>query len=247
MTALHASVAHFGRSAGRGPSDGQAVVAIDVLRATTSIVCALAHGAREVIPVDNARGARDLARKIDAALLGGEERNHKIRGFDFSNSPQEYDARVSGKTIIMCTTNGTRLLASLRNAKPVWCAAFANVSSVVRAIGAAEISAVTLVCAGQVGELSLEDFACAGAVIDAVSDVRETVYDDEAIAARELFRSHRRRLVRLMEMSNHGRALNDAGMGPDVAFCARVDRYDVLPVLESGRVVCASPAPASLL
>jgi 2-phosphosulfolactate phosphatase len=244
VSTLHVSVAHFGRSTGRRGSDGQAFVAIDVLRATTSIVCALAHGAREVIPVGNAQGARDLARTIDSAVLGGEERNHKIRGFDFGNSPQEYDARVSGKTIVMCTTNGTRLLAALRDAKPVWCAAFANVSSVARAIEAPEISAVTLVCAGEVGEFSLEDFACAGAVIDAVSDVRETRSDDEAIAARELFRGHRRRLGRLMEMSNHGRALNDAGMGPDVAFCARVDRYDVLPVLESGRIVCAAAAPA---
>jgi 2-phosphosulfolactate phosphatase len=239
VTPLRVSVAHFDRYADWRPSEGGAVVAIDVLRATTTIVCALAHGARVVIPIGHARAARDLARTMDGALLGGEERNLKIPDFDFGNSPQEYDERVSGKTIILCTTNGTRLLEALRDSKPAWCAAFANVSAVGRAIGTAGISAVTLVCAGQMGEFSLEDFACAGAVIDALSDVRDSLCDDEAIAARELFRSHRHALAKLMEMGNHAKSLDDAGMDSDVAFAARVDRYAVVPLLESGRVVCA--------
>jgi phosphosulfolactate phosphohydrolase-like enzyme len=71
-----------------------------------------------------------------------------------------------------------------------------------------------------------------------VSDARDALSDDEAIAARELFRSHRHALGKLMEMGSHAKALKDAGMGSDVACSARLDRYDVLPFLEKGRIVC---------
>ncbi len=191
MPALTASVIHFDGSAQRrAPKDG-ALVVVDVLRATTAIACALAHGARAVIPVRHASAARRVARSIDGALLGGEEKNSKIPGFDFGNSPSEYDDRVRTKTIVMRTTNGTRVLEALSGRKPVFCAAFANVSAVARALGKRDVAAVTFICAGQDGAFSLEDFACAGAILDKCGGSREIDCDDEAIAARELFRANK--------------------------------------------------------
>lgn len=236
---LKASVAHFDRLTGPRSSNDGPIVVIDVLRATTVIVCALANGAREIIPVSDPEAARLLARSGDGALLGGEQHNRRIAGFDFGNSPDEYDARVSGKTVIMHTTNGTRVLDALRGGKLIWCGAFANASTIARALCRPDILAVAFVCAGQDEGFSLEDFVCAGACIDAVSAARETLCDDEAIAARELFRGHRASLAALLRMGNHAKALEIAGLGADVAFSTVLDRYDVLPKLENGRITAS--------
>ena len=237
MKPLDASVTHFNRL--DGPRRG-VIVVIDVLRATTVIVSALANGAREIIPVSDPKAARRLAGTIDGALLGGEQHNRKIPGFDFGNSPHEYDARVLGRTVIMRTTNGTRVLDALSEGNPVWCGAFANASAVARGLCRPDIAAVKFVCAGQVDEFSLEDFVCAGAIIDAVGVLRETLCDDEALAARELFRGHRASLAALVRMGNHAKQLEKAGLGADLADSTVLDRYDVLPKLENGRIT-ASP------
>lgn len=237
------SVAHFERLTGPRKSSDGVLVVIDVLRATTVIVSALANGAHEIIPVSDPAVGRRLARSIDGALLGGEEHNRRIPGFDLGNSPEEYDARVFGKTVIMRTTNGTRVLDALSGVHPVWCGAFTNASTIARALTRPDLAAVTFICAGQVEEFSLEDFACAGAFIDAVSALRQTACDDEALAARELFRGHRSSLAALVRMGNHAKALEDAGLGADVAVSTVLDRYDVLPILEGGRIT-ASPISA---
>ncbi len=237
MPALTASVIHFDRSARTRAPQAAALVVVDVLRATTAIACALAHGARAVIPVRHASAARRVARSIGGALLGGEHENGKIPGFDFGNSPSEYDDRVRNKTIVMRTTNGTRVLEALRGREPVWCAAFANVSAVARAVCGRDIAAVTFICAGQNGAFSLEDFACAGAIVDKCAGDREIDCDDEAVAARELFRANEGRLSALVAMGNHARALKDAGFGGDVDFSLVLDRLDVVPVLDGNRLV----------
>ena len=96
---------------------GSAVVVIDVLRATTVIACALANGAREIVPVAGVEEAWALARRSSpTALLGGEINNVRIDGFDFGNSPLEYAAhRVRDARIVLHTTNGTHaVLAAAR-------------------------------------------------------------------------------------------------------------------------------------
>jgi 2-phosphosulfolactate phosphatase len=238
--ALRASVVHFDRLSGLQSLQGGAVVVIDVLRATTVIASALAHGADAVVPVSEVDVARRIAGSIEGALLGGEEHNVKLPGFDFGNSPQEYDARVACKTVVMRTTNGTRALDALRESDPLWCGAFANAGSIVRAVRASGVTKVTFVCAGQAGEFSLEDFACAGAFLDGLNESGEVACDDEAIAARELFRGHRHALAALLRNGNHAKALERAGFGSDVEFCAKLDRYDVLPAFADGSLTASS-------
>src|SRR4051794_40623441 len=91
-------------------SGGLAVV-IDVLRATTSMVHALASGVESVRPCSEIDEARQLAATFPhgEAILGGERQGLPIEGFDCGNSPSAYDStRCPGKTLVMTTTNGTR-------------------------------------------------------------------------------------------------------------------------------------------
>jgi len=121
---------------------GTVCAVIDVLRATTTIVTALASGAAEVRPFRTARGARLASRALDrqSYLLGGEENGLRIRGFDLGNSPQEYrdPGVVSGKTILFATTNGTPAIrrAFELSSVPVYMAALVNLSSVSAAMAA---------------------------------------------------------------------------------------------------------------
>ena len=98
---------------------GATAVVIDVLRAGTTIVYALAAGAEQVVPCLEVADARAMVEQFPAgtALLGGERQGLPIEGFDLGNSPDEYEpARVAGKTIVLTTTNGTRAMASAREA-----------------------------------------------------------------------------------------------------------------------------------
>ena len=222
---------------------GSTAIVIDVLRATTVIACALANGAREIIPVEDPDEARALAAQTTPrALLGGEFENLRIEGFDFGNSPREYlPERVRDARIILRTTNGTRALVASKGASYVWCAALANVGAVIHKLSTEPVDRVTLVCAGQNGTFSLEDFVCAGAIVAGVSARKSTSPDDAAIAAAVLFTAHENSLESLLRRGNHAQALVQSGMEDDIPFAAQVDRCDLVPVYEDGRIVaCAS-------
>src|ERR1051325_2588362 len=108
------------------------VVIIDVLRATSTIATALYNGARCVIPVDSVGRCIELGKQIDGITAG--ERDGKIaEGLEYGNSPFEYPANfVEGKTLVLTTTNGTRLLqmALEKGAKEIITGSFPNLSAV---------------------------------------------------------------------------------------------------------------------
>src|SRR5260370_16713833 len=85
------------------------VVIIDVLRATSTIATALYNGAKCVIPVDSVAKCIELGKQIDGITAG--ERDGKIaEGLEHGNSPFEYPREfVGGKTLVLTTTNGTKL------------------------------------------------------------------------------------------------------------------------------------------
>src|SRR5262245_35942829 len=96
-----------------GALRGGVAVVIDVLRASTVIVQALASGCEAVIPTLEIDEARRIATSLPAgkSLLGGERHGLPIEGFDLGNSPGDYTDEVcSGKTLVITTTNGTKAI-----------------------------------------------------------------------------------------------------------------------------------------
>jgi 2-phosphosulfolactate phosphatase len=148
---------------------GKTVVVIDVLRATTTIIHALAAGAKEVIPLLEVEEARELAAKLPGrVVLGGERGGKQIEGFDLGNSPREYtpDA-VGGKTLVFTTTNGTRAMLRCRQARRILIAGFVNFSAVCRELG--DEDQIEIVCAGTDGHVTREDTLLAGAIVEECS------------------------------------------------------------------------------
>lgn len=230
------------------PLDGRFCVVIDVLRACTTIAFALEAGARGVIPVATVEAAMRLGQSLgrDDTLLAGEVRSLRVEGFDLGNSPGEFRPEiVSGKTVVLCTTNGARSLASLVSARDCAAAAFVNLGACARRVAAAEH--VTIVCAGSGASLSLEDFACAGGLVEAIAaEAGGVVGDDGARTARDIWSRHGADLAGFLRETDHGRALEQLGFGADVAIAAQLDALASVPMLRDGRLVVErAPAVAS--
>ena len=149
-------------------------VVFDVLRATSTFVTALQHGAKAIVPVAEIAEALALRRKQPDVLLGGERDGIKIRAaqtggvdFDLGNSPREYTPEtVRGKTIVSTTTNGTRALRAGAGAKTVLAASFLNLTATAKFVRELQAQEVLLVCAGTRENIANEDVLAAGALAE---------------------------------------------------------------------------------
>ncbi|HEX9886251.1 MAG TPA: 2-phosphosulfolactate phosphatase [Longimicrobiales bacterium] len=224
--------------------DGTAVV-IDVLRATSCVVEALANGARAVYPASEPEDALRLISSLgrEDTLLCGERQGRMIEGFDLGNSPAEFSAeRVGGKRLVMSTTNGTRALLTVMGAPSVLAASFLNLGAVVNALGG-EDDAI-LVCAGRQGRFALEDALCAGRILAALESRREEglSLNDAGRAARVLADAHEIS-AEVLRTTAGGQALVEIGLAEDLVLCAEVDRRAIVPEMKD-RVIQASPTPS---
>ncbi|MBN1589373.1 MAG: 2-phosphosulfolactate phosphatase [Pirellulales bacterium] len=239
---------------------GSVAVVIDVLRASTTIVTALASGAREILPCEDVDQARVEAARLppETTLLGGERQAMPIDGFDLGNSPSEYSSeKVAGKTIVFTTTNGTRALARCHGASRILLGAFVNASAVLDALAGAE--RVHLVCAGTDEQMSYDDVLFAGMLVERLQQRRDMLYElnAQAITAGETWKHAfalpislgaeplpAERLAEKLQKSLGGESLVKAGLKEDILAAAQVDRYAIVPELNlnSGRVIASAVA-----
>ncbi len=216
------------------PLDGVTAVVFDVLRATSSIVTGLAHGVAKVIPVASVEEARERKRADPRAVLAGERGGLPPEGFDVGNSPSEFTG-LSGRDVVMTTTNGTFAIHSVRHASKVYVGALLNLDALANALFRARPKRLLLVCAGTGEEFSLEDALGAGALLARLSDDGD--WSDAAVLARSLYERVGDDLLEWLRQSHNGRALLKIGKGPDITDCAGVSRYDVTGVLQGEAVV----------
>ena len=220
---------------------GRTVVVIDVLRASTTIITALASGARGVIPCAGLEEATERVVRlgIDDVLLAAEREGHRVEGCDLGNSPAEYTpARVKGHLIVLATTNGTRAIAQARGAGRIVVGSYVNAGAVLAAL--TRERALVVVCAGNGGAFALEDAACAGYLLRRLAheQQREIIpANDGAWVALELGRRAPKTPVRILRQTAHGRHLIREGFEDDLAYCAQVDRFDILPMLRDNLLV----------
>jgi 2-phosphosulfolactate phosphatase len=228
---------------------GKTVVVVDILRATTTIIHALAAGAAQVIPCLEVEEARRIAAGIpEGVVLGGERGGKQIPGFDLCNSPAEYTRQaVGGKTVVFTTTNGTRALRRCLAARRVLIGAFVNFSAVCRELAGEE--EIVLLCAGTDGQVTREDTLFAGAVVeDLVGQTpaartqgadapRSPCLNDQAEIAADCWRTAVRILTDrplglTLRRSQGGRNLIEIGQGNDIDLAAQIDRFDIVPQLD---------------
>lgn len=218
---------------------GKAAVAIDVLRATSTIITALSCGADTVVPVLQPEEAFQVARDNPDRrfVLGGERKSVVIPGFHLGNSPLEYtEARVGGRPVLFTTTNGTRAIRRAAGADEVYIAAFLNAPAVAKALLTLGKD-VAICCAGTHDQFSLEDTGCAGAILHYMSGPDNHLeLNDMGYVARELFRRFEGRVADILHTSEHGQGLLKLGLQEDLLFCAQLGTSTLLPKFVEGQV-----------
>lgn len=213
-----------------GALRGGVAVVMDVLRATTVMVHALAAGCEAIIPCLEIDEARRAAACLPAgmALLGGERQGLPIEGFDLGNSPGSYTPEVCrGKTLVMTTTNGTRAILACLEAERVLIGAFTNVFAL--ADGLLGEHPIHVVCAGTDGFVSLEDTLCAGALAANLIAQDWTAGNDEAILAQDVWQGVCRQVNQgepfpeLLARGRGGRRVHALGLDADIQAAAQID------------------------
>lgn len=220
-------------------AQGSAVV-IDLLRSSTTIVCALNHGARDVIPVDTPARAQELRGSIgrDGVLLCGERYGVIIDGFDLGNSPAEYRVeKVSGKTLVFCSSNGSGALLAAREANRLAMAGLVNAGAAVDWLVAGSADAL-LVCSGQLGRYSAEDAACAGHLAARLLERGFLPGNDAANSALLLAEEAGRDWLAFLNTTDHGRYLTGLGFGRDLEAAAALDTIPLVPEWNAMRLAC---------
>jgi len=199
-------------------------VVVDVLRATSTMTQALAAGYRRVLCCAEIDEARALAETEGPAKLAGERRLEHIEGFDFGNSPSEVAGQPAAETLILTTTNGTRLLVdAAARFDRVYVGSLLNLDAVARAAGETGED-VAVLCAGVLGQLTLDDAYCAGRIAEALGGEPA----DSALLAIRLVHSFGSALEGL-GASWSAANLRGRGLEADIAWCARESTLDVAP------------------
>lgn len=236
------------------PADlkGSQSVVIDILRATTTIVHALAAGVTKLIACGEVEQAREISRSAASGtmLLGGERHGERIVGFDLDNSPLKYTSQaLSGKSLVFTTTNGTRALASCLQCDRILVGSFVNRRATINALLRSD-APVHLVCAGTDGFVTTEDVLFAGSVAAALYACRGGIEnaDDETQLALALWRTalindavpHNSindddenaggvaapgRIREILRTSRGGRNLLDLGYDADIDRAAECDLF----------------------
>lgn len=216
-----------------GALTGSTAVVIDVLRATTTIVYALAAGCSSVRPVSGIEEARHTADRLRAGrvILAGERGGVPIPGFDRGNSPLEFTASACrGCCVVMTTTNGTQALLRAAEADRVLAAAFVNFSAVCEQL-VHDDRPLHIVCAGSDGQPSLEDSLLAGAFVEVLCDCFELELNDSARLAWDCFENQGLVLPTVLELGRGGQSLKRLGFDADISAAAEVDTFAIVPEL----------------
>jgi len=212
-----------------GQTYGKTVVVFDVLRATTTITSALSTGVREIRVFDTLVAARDAALGFPGhRLLCGEQNAIRPDGFDYGNSPGQFDpTRDAGATVFLATTNGTAALLAARDASLIVAGALVNARAAARQALVAGLP-ILLLCSGTSGAVSMEDLVGCGAVLAELQQLAPTprLASDSARIALNLFDHARADLPAFLRTTTGGQNVRHARLTPDIDFAARLNVFD---------------------
>ncbi|EKQ69398.1 phosphosulfolactate phosphohydrolase-like enzyme [Leptolyngbyaceae cyanobacterium JSC-12] len=221
-----------------GNTTADCAIAVDVLRATSTMVTALAAGAEAVQVFSD---LNQLVKESenwspDKRIRAGERGGSQVEGFDFGNSPLACTPeRVRGRRLFISTTNGTRALQCVQAAPIVLAAALINRQAVVEYVLKHQPATVWIVGSGWEGSFALEDTVCAGAIADSLltqigASLEEFAGNDEVVGAISLYHQWKHQLLDLFHQASHGKRLLRLECHDDLKYCSQLDILSIVPV-----------------
>lgn len=212
------------------------VVIIDVFRATSTIIAALHNGAKCVIPVSTVEECIAIGATIPGSITAGERDGKVAEGLQYGNSPSEYPPKfIIGKTLVLTTTNGTRLLHMVKGASKIVIGSFLNLDALCTYLLSMNKN-VLLGCASWKDRLNLEDTLFAGAVVNSLRH-DFNISCDSARAAMHLYECSGGDYIGFLKNSSHYIRLSAYGLQGDMEYCATPNLHPVVPVLEGDKII----------
>ncbi len=210
------------------------VVVIDIFRATSSICYGIENGAESIIPVATIEACESY--RHSDYLLAAERNGEVVDGFDFGNSPFSYtEDKVSGKTIVLTTTNGTHAINMARGAHKIVIGSFLNLAALCDWLKA-QPNDVLLLCSGWKDKVNLEDTLFAGGVVHYLREENYSL-DDAGIASEDLYIMAKDDLNSYLKKTSHSERLKKLGIEEDIKFCLNLNITKGIPVLDGERLI----------
>ena len=221
------------RTDGELAKEGDIIIVVDILRASTTIVTLCSMGAKKLFFTTDIGEARLLAKSFNGILIG-ERNNKKINGFDLGNSPLELNPDiVKNSTIVFTSTNFPYALYAARGGSKILIGALINVSAVcMQAFNLAkdDNSNITLMLAGEPSEKhAKEDYIFAGKFISILKD-KCSLTTSAQIAYSE---NEGKSIDYLMSQSVHANELIADGFEEDVKYASKIDQFDIVPEISN--------------
>ena len=216
----------------------ECAIAVDVLRATSTMATVLAAGGEAVQVFSDLDQLIEVSEQwpSEKRLRAGERGGAKVAGFELGNSPLDCTAElVAGKRLFISTTNGTRALQRIQNAPIVLAAALINRAAVVKFLLEKQPETIWIVGSGWEGSYSLEDTVCAGAIAHSIwqqtnCTLEEVSGNDEVVSAIALYSQWQNDLLGLLHQASHGQRLLRLECLEDLKYCSQTDTLDILPI-----------------
>jgi len=215
-------------------------VVIDVLRAGSSMISALYNGCREIIPVETVERALSLKSSLfdSNTLLCGERNCEMVNGFDLGNSPLEYlNEIVVGKSLIFTSTNFSKVITQSKNYSKTFVCSFQNMDKIADRIVELDCG-IVISCSGANGRFSLEDFICAGMLVEKVSKKSDGEFriSDSAKVAKASYNIYKDDIKKMVLDSDHGKLLSSLGFNNDIDYCTQVNTHDIIPIFQDRKI-----------
>ncbi|CAM3174676.1 2-phosphosulfolactate phosphatase [Filibacter tadaridae] len=219
---------------------GKVAVVFDVLLATTTISALLHYGAKEIIPVMDGAQAQQVKVSLaeSTVILTGESGGKTIDGF-LDPLPTYLKNTVSGKSVVLSTTNGTVTILNASTAGTVYAASLLNGNAVATKIAKEHAyDDIIVLCAGSGGHFAMEDFYGAGYFISELIGRNTTLkLTDSAKAALFFYQGNEGKAEEVLKASKTGEMMVKAGLLDDVRFAANKGIAPVVPQFENGLMV----------
>jgi len=211
------------------------VVLVDILRATTTICTAFENGVEAILPVATIEEAKKF--KKQGFLVASEQDGRKLDFADFGNSAFSFTReRVEGKTLVYCTTNGTRALDIAKHSEQVVIGAFINISALTTWLINQNKNVVVL-CSGWKNKFCLEDSLFAGALASRLlKSGRFQTNCDSTYASIDLWEIAKPDILNYLKKAAHNSRLKKLGLDDVIPYSFLNDQTRAIPVFDGKEI-----------
>lgn len=215
---------------------GKHAIIIDVLRATSVLTTALSNGAKSVRTVLEVAQAFEIQKTHPKVILAGERDAVIVEGFHFGNSPLNMTSEnISGKHLVMCTSNGTKAVAAAQKAEKIWAAALINLQTVANQLLKENLD-ISIICSGTLGHFSLDDVWAAGLLVNRLL-AQETFSLSDSAQMASIATQNNPEPTEALKDCYHLNLLLSKGFQKDVDYCLSLDILNVIPKWTGDRFV----------